>query len=880
MAQFWQEDRRGSSSRCLETRHDNDNIDISQIRIFPTAEEIASQYPEFLPSIDFSRPHFLADPLQRYIDSNYRLLRHDIFGPVKQLLRRTISSLDPKPPLSSDSGTVDFHTFTRARVSRIAVDRRRGLEAHISFFRPQKLRRISYAEHGCRWEDSRLLEEGGVVCFVSSGTVLFFVVSEKRAYPRGNTSQSPQHTIVARPAGRERDDLKLLTQIYCERVEGLLVDLPEIIPATFMPVLERLQEISKIGELRFQQWILPNPTNGRTHMPPPAYARRAGFRFCLDPIAKSTIANLVMSPTSRANDMGFINTLERCTDLDRGQCQGLVAALTREFALIQGPPGTGKSHLGAQLVRILLRTKSEARLGPIIVICFTNHALDQFLERLIEFGVDNVVRIGSQSQSQILRDKNLEVLRSNSSKTRLENATVAKTYSGLDLTMQSIEYNLALLVEIRKVRNGGAPEKQLQASLADILVDQLDLAESLRQTLDEVHQGVDCRALLAADVIGITTTGLARAAKMLQRIQSKVVICEEAAEVVEAHVISALMPSVEHLVQIGDHQQLRPQINNYSLSLESQQGIAYQLDRSQFERLVCGGPTQAPIPMAQLTVQRRMRPEISRIIRNTIYPRLEDHESVYDIPDVVGMYDNVYWLDHAYLEDGQDDGKGRSCSNEWEVQMTKALVGHIIRQGAYESTDIAVLTPYTRQLRKMRAAMETEFEVFLSDRDEEELVHDGLETEVNGFEDRRSGGIRLSTVDNFQGEEAKIVIISLVRSNLQRKVGFLSTENRVNVLLSRAQHGMYIIGNAETYANVPIWVNVRHQLEEMDAFGEAFTLLCPRHDDMPIQCSEPSDFPEPSPCPFPCGAGIGITRNATPAYSVAKDLAPVRTITI
>ena len=58
--------------------------------------------------------------------------------------------------------------------------------------------------------------------------------------------------------------------------------------------------------------------------------------------------------------------------------------------------------------------------------------------------------------------------------------------------------------------------------------------------------------------------------------------------------------------------------------------------------------------------------------------------------------------------------------------------------------------------------------------------------------------LRVATVDNFQGEEAKVIIVSLVRSNNEKKVGFLRTTNRINVLLSRAQHGMYLIGNADT----------------------------------------------------------------------------------
>jgi hypothetical protein len=63
-----------------------------------------------------------------------------------------------------------------------------------------------------------------------------------------------------------------------------------------------------------------------------------------------------------------LKELEVLTGLDLGQCQGLVAALTREYAMIQGPPGTGKSHVGVKLVQVLLAIKASANLGPIIVM--------------------------------------------------------------------------------------------------------------------------------------------------------------------------------------------------------------------------------------------------------------------------------------------------------------------------------------------------------------------------------------------------------------------------------------------------------------------------------------------------------------------------------
>lgn len=53
----------------------------------------------------------------------------------------------------------------------------------------------------------------------------------------------------------------------------------------------------------------------------------------------------------------------------------------------------------------------------------------------------------------------------------------------------------------------------------------------------------------------------------------------------------------------------------------------------------------------------------------------------------------------------------------------------------------------------------------------------------------------MSTVDNFQGEEARIIIASLVRSNAAGKIGFLYEPQRVNVLLSRARDALILVGN-------------------------------------------------------------------------------------
>jgi len=74
--------------------------------------------------------------------------------------------------------------------------------------------------------------------------------------------------------------------------------------------------------------------------------------------------DILITPSRLLGGSKQVEELELRTDLDYGQCEALLAALTREYAFIQGPPGTGKSFLGVRLMRILL----ECKKGPIIVV--------------------------------------------------------------------------------------------------------------------------------------------------------------------------------------------------------------------------------------------------------------------------------------------------------------------------------------------------------------------------------------------------------------------------------------------------------------------------------------------------------------------------------
>ena len=320
------------------------------------------------------------------------------------------------------------------------------------------------------------------------------------------------------------------------------------------------------------------------------------------------------------------------------------------------------------------------------------------------------------------------------------------------------------------------------------------------------------------DVIGMTTTGVAKNYRVIQMLKPKIVIVEEAAEVLESHVASALCTGTQHLILIGDHMQLRPKPNEIKLASE------YKLDISLFERLVMNH-----ISHSTLNIQHRMRPEIAKLVHPHIYDTLYNHESVLQYDNIKGIAKNIYFINHEYNEEENDDLL--SPSNKHEAEYIAALCRYLLQQG-YDASNITILTPYTGQMLELRNAMP-------------------------------KTGVRISVVDNFQGEENDIILLSLVRSNTTRKIGFLKHINRICVTLSRAKKGFFCIGNFTLFRQCStVWDQILRDMENDGCIGKAIPMRCQVHPSFTFNASMPDDFLENAPdggctqaCEYrlPCG---------------------------
>lgn len=67
--------------------------------------------------------------------------------------------------------------------------------------------------------------------------------------------------------------------------------------------------------------------------------------------------------------------------MNAAQYEAVRSALCLELCIVQGPPGTGKTFVGLKLVEMILHNRLTS--APILVVCYTNHALDQFLGGLL-----------------------------------------------------------------------------------------------------------------------------------------------------------------------------------------------------------------------------------------------------------------------------------------------------------------------------------------------------------------------------------------------------------------------------------------------------------------------------------------------------------------
>ena len=109
----------------------------------------------------------------------------------------------------------------------------------------------------------------------------------------------------------------------------------------------------------------------------------------------------------------------------------------------------------------------------------------------------------------------------------------------------------------------------------------------------------------------------------------------------------------------------------------------------------------------------------------------------------------------------------------------------------------------------------------------------------------------LTSTDNFQGDESEIVIVTLTRSNDKGDIGFMSSPERLNVLLSRARNGLILIGNAETFMSSKkgglLWKHFIDLLKAKNHTYHGLPVKCEQHPARQAVFHSPEDFDKECP---------------------------------
>ncbi|TPX59440.1 hypothetical protein PhCBS80983_g02469 [Powellomyces hirtus] len=348
-------------------------------------------------------------------------------------------------------------------------------------------------------------------------------------------------------------------------------------------------------------------------------------------------------------------------------------------------------------------------------------------------------------------------------------------------------------------------EKELMESAAQALL--LD-ARVCAKEYDEAKVRVNAKMYEGKEVIGGTIVGCIARLEAIRAVNPFAILVEEASEVVEPLLFACFGSSTTKLEMIGDHKQLMPSIMG-KFDFEK----VNRINVSMFERLITA-PEEFRVPSTVLSIQRRMRKNICDLTRGFYHEitRITDHSVCAEkriigtSPDqkkiinasesggreVLGVSSHVFFWTHTGRQQKAD--VGMSKINPKESDMVCRLAKYLVDCGVPKPS-IAVLTPYKGQLMLIRKS----------------LIQLGL---ISKFPNASNYECILSTVDRFQGNEADVVIISLV-VDPESKTPFVKLVNRMIVLLSRARIGMYIIGNAGYFdKSVDHWKKTFNLLHE------------------------------------------------------------------
>ena len=342
-----------------------------------------------------------------------------------------------------------FNVYLEVVVTTVDDTSRQGLGFVIEFKLPEKSR-IDWAK-GSRFMNGALLCLSRDGSFDESSILLATVLKSVNLPEIIPKTWKPRITISVDAASISRFDL---------HASYTMIESPVFFDA-YRPVLKALQHLGSTGT-QFDDIL----TGKVIRIDPPQYLvdaikrqtsttsgsndpRSAGWDMSsvFPNFPSNEYGDKVWNPLQSKGKLADFPSDPR---LDKSQRDAIACALSKKLALIQGPPGCGKTFIGVILTRILLANRDLRSRAPILFVCQTNHALDQILEHVYKYE-PNMIRIGSRSESSIMRKLTIEAAKERRRDAGLRNVsrttTEQDTFRRLRSSLVKLKCEIAQLVK-------------------------------------------------------------------------------------------------------------------------------------------------------------------------------------------------------------------------------------------------------------------------------------------------------------------------------------------------------------------------------------------------------------------------------------------------
>ena len=468
-------------------------------------------------------------------------------------------------------------------------------------------------------------------------------------------------------------------------------------------------------------------------------------------------------------DLPFYNA-PKLNESQQGAVNKILSA--NELAIVHGPPGTGKTTTLVEAIKALIKQDKK----QILVVAPSNTAVDLLSEKLSDQGL-NVLRVGNPARvSERLMSLTLDIkMTSHASMKEIKN-----------LKKQANEFkNMAHKYK----RSFGKAERDQRKAL-------FDEAHRIMKDVGKAEQYIIDDLVSKAQVITATLVGANH--YTVRNLKFNTVVIDEAGQALEPACWIPILKSGK-VVLAGDHCQLSPTIKSNEAA---RKGLATTL----LEKCVSLHPESVVL----LEEQYRMNESIMGYSSKVFYEdKLKAHASVAhhllfenDVP--------LAFIDTAGC--GFDEKlEGTSSTNPEEASFLFKHLNLLVeelgnRPGKKMANNvienfptIAIISPYKQQIHILK----------------DQLLHS---PELQKYGDK----ISVNTIDSFQGQERDVVYISMVRSNPEGDIGFLSDIRRMNVAMTRARKKLVVIGDSATLSGLLFYSDFITYAEGLNAYQSAW----------------------------------------------------------